>query len=660
MQRSVFGTLHPFFEGGHINGRTIASAGFMTALLQRDPFREYHFFVARPDALAKHLLALPLKAVQRGAVHTLHRTALPGYLRREEYGVFHLSDPVSDYTPLCQARNVWAPHIFPVTTVNHTISYSHYGSAFLHHLWGGVSSRDAIGCNSHAAKAVLEQYFSHLQGSYGAEVCSHAPALHVVPMGVDPSQFAAITANPESGTSKSPPKSLEARHSMRARLNATENTVLFLLFGRIALADKMDPIPLMLALKRAKDAQPQLDMHLVMAGYCGPEDTAPDYLRAVSAMLGIAFHIMPNPSDAEKHDLYAAADVFVSPSDNIQETFGLSLLEAGAAHLPTVASDWNGYRDIIIHGTTGILIPTMAPAATPELDMLGSLLFDNQHHLLRSQQTVVSVPAMAEALVRLAQDPALRVSMGQQAHNRIMENFTWDKVVDAWLELWEDLRARPISPAEDERLRRGDTACPTEKIIKDEYLHLRGGNGVAMPVSTAQHPTLDMHKNAHYSGPAHPALLPMGSIYAPYATSRPTPSLRLRCTSMGEALRKGTVPFTAFATLEDLLPEKPLLALLVWARTEISIENLLARITAAPQEPGTSPAAPSAEKGLFYVLWAIKHDLLELCNECPIPHPMPRNPLLPASQGSGTLQQHTQYVSEESSTCQLPLCTRNA
>lgn len=623
MQRSVFGTLHPFFEGGHINGRTIASAGFMTALLQRDPFSEYHFFVAQPDALAKHFQTLPLKAIQRGAVHALHRTALPSYLRRENYGVFHFSDPVTDYVPLCQARNVWAPHIFPVTTVNHTISYSHYGSAFLHHLWGGVSSRDAIGCNSRAAKAVLEQYFAHLQDRYGTEVCSHAPALHVVPMGVDPSQFASINASPAPSD---PPETSQARHNMRTRLEATDDTVLLLLFGRIALADKMDPIPLMLALKRAKGAQPQLDLRLVMAGYCGPEDTAPDYLRAVSALLGITFHIMPNPSDVEKHDLYAAADVFVSPSDNIQETFGLSLLEAGAAQLPTIASDWNGYRDIIVHGTTGVLIPTMAPAATPELDMLGSLLFDNQHHLLRSQQTVVSVPAMANALARLAQNPALRASMGQQARSRVMEHFTWDKVVNTWLELWEELRAKPVSSAEEERLRRGSPACPIEKSLTDEYLHLRGGKRAAEATPPVQPPAQVACKKGHKSGPAHPALLPMGTIYAPYATSRPTPTLQLRCTPMGEALRKGTVPFTAFTTLGDHLPEKTLLALLVWARTKISIEHLLARITAEPQDPNTSPVAPSAEQGLFYVLWAIKHDLLELCNECPIPLPTPSNP----------------------------------
>lgn len=618
MQRTVFGTLHPFFEGGHINGRTIASAGFMTTLLQRDPFSEYHFFVAQPDSLAATLRDLPLRAVQRDAVRILHRTALHHYLRREEYAVFHLSDPVSGYTALCQARNAWAPTIFPVTTVNHTISYSHYASAFLQHLWKGVSPRDAIGCNSHAAKAVMERYFSHLQGNYGTQVCSHAPRLHVVPMGVDPGQLPAAR--------HLCPEAMQARRAMRSRLEATDSTVLLLLFGRIALADKMDPIPLLLALRRAKIARPALDIRLVMGGYCGPEDSAPEYLRAVAAMLDIPFQIMPDPSDAEKHALYAAADIFVSPSDNIQETFGLSLLEAGAAHLPTVASDWNGYRDIIIHGSTGLLVPTMAPATSPELDMLGPLLFENQHHLLRSQQSVVFVPAMADAIVSLAQDPALRADMGQEAHNRVMAHFTWDRVVDTWLALWEKLRSTPLSPAEEQALRgeshgKGDAPNPHISAVPPSA-HKHAANTVA-------HKHVPQNAPHNATGPQHPALLPMGAIYAPYATSTPVLSMTVCCTSMGEALRKGRVPFTAFTTLGDMLPEKTLLTLLVWARKEVSLEKLLARATSMAHEPDTMPIAHSTEQALFYILWAIKHDLLELCKsctKCPLSPPKPRNP----------------------------------
>ena len=62
-------------------------------------------------------------------------------------------------------------------------------------------------------------------------------------------------------------------------------------------------------------------------------------------------------SERRKKLALAAADLFCSPADNLQETFGLSVLEAMASSLPVVASDWNGYRDLVLHGRTGWLVP---------------------------------------------------------------------------------------------------------------------------------------------------------------------------------------------------------------------------------------------------------------------------------------------------------------
>lgn len=572
MKATIFGSLHPFFERGHINGRTMANAGFMTALLRRDPFDAYHFFVAQPDSLVAELetltqpdgfcgistssaLSAPSapsapSALSRGAVHVMHRMALPDALRRHPYGVFHFSDPVSEYSALCQARNVWAPEIFPVTAVNHTVSYCHYGPIFAQHLWQGCSPRDVIGCNSRAAKDVLERYFDHLQKGYG-DSTRYAPGLRVVPMGVE--------AGPTDASTDA-----ARRADMRARLLPEENSVLCLLFGRISLADKMDPTPLMLALHRAKNnaqnsATPPL--HLVIAGYARSDDNAEDYLRAVAKALNIRCSLLPNPTDEDKRALFAAADIFVSPSDNIQETFGLSLLEAGAAGLPCIASDWDGYRDIIVHGQTGLLVPTLAPASSPELDLLGPLLFENQHHFFRSQQSVVSVPALTEALLHLAAQPSLRRRMGEAARLRVRAHFTWDSVVSAWLELWQELRSRPLKPETQTRLR-----------------HSR-----------------------------HPALLPMGEIYAPYATNSLPPEAQIRCTAMGETLRQGHIPFSAFNPLGNFLQEQEVLPLLVWARKPLSVSRLSERAAAS------APASPfSPERFHFVLLWALKHDLLEV------------------------------------------------
>ena len=54
----------------------------------------------------------------------------------------------------------------------------------------------------------------------------------------------------------------------------------------------------------------------------------------------------------------SASDIFISLADSYQETFGLTPIEAMAAELPVVASNWNGYRESIINDRTGFLVDT--------------------------------------------------------------------------------------------------------------------------------------------------------------------------------------------------------------------------------------------------------------------------------------------------------------
>ena len=52
---------------------------------------------------------------------------------------------------------------------------------------------------------------------------------------------------------------------------------------------------------------------------------------------------------------YAAADCFVLPS--YREGFPNTVLEAGALDLPSIVTDINGSREIIIEGENGTIVP---------------------------------------------------------------------------------------------------------------------------------------------------------------------------------------------------------------------------------------------------------------------------------------------------------------
>ena len=59
----------------------------------------------------------------------------------------------------------------------------------------------------------------------------------------------------------------------------------------------------------------------------------------------VQLHVLDGRGEKVRREIWSAADIFVSLVDNIQETFGLAPLEAMAAGLPTVVSDWDGFRD---------------------------------------------------------------------------------------------------------------------------------------------------------------------------------------------------------------------------------------------------------------------------------------------------------------------------
>jgi hypothetical protein len=156
-------------------------------------------------------------------------------------------------------------------------------------------------------------------------------------------------------------------------------------------------------------------------------------------------------------EIWSAADLFAFLIDNIQETFGLALVEAMAAGLPVVATDWDGLRDTVRHGVDGMLVPTlMAPPgeglkvalyfATDAIDYNGYLSSV-------AQRTAVDIGATSDAFRALAADPALRRRMGAAGQARAREVFDWAAVIPQYQTLWREQQAiRQAAPAVKARL----------------------------------------------------------------------------------------------------------------------------------------------------------------------------------------------------------------
>jgi hypothetical protein len=218
---------------------------------------------------------------------------------------------------------------------------------------------------------------------------------------------------------------------------------IILYFGRVSGSDKADLLPLAIAFRQMRERVRGQRGLLVIAG--NPRGRYLDSLRYELARLGLAEGVkfIGNVDDSEKAYLYGAADVFVSPSDSVQECFGLVVLEAMACGVPQVVSDWDGYRDLVVHGETGFLVPTMWADCDAEIirDGIGYPGDWEVDHFQLGQSTCVSIEGLAEAFTTLAKNRDLQHRMAAASRARATAFYDWKTIVLNQEELWRELDA---------------------------------------------------------------------------------------------------------------------------------------------------------------------------------------------------------------------------
>lgn len=317
-----------------------------------------------------------------------------------------------------------------------------------------VQAWDALICTSSAGKAVvtrlLDNWRAYLQARTGSRP-DLTLELPVIPLGVDCDGFATGEARAAQ------------RKAWRAKLGIADDDLAVLFLGRLSFHAKAHPFAMLAAAERAaKTAKGKV--HLIQAGWFANDGIAGQFRDGAKAFAPSVNAIVLDGRKPEvRREIWAAADVFCSLSDNIQETFGLTPVEAMAAGLPGVVSDWNGYRDTVRNGIDGFSVPTlMAPPGTGETLALryeaGADSYD-RHIGAASQFAAVDVGAATAAFERLFSDASLRAGMGAAARERAMTEFDWSNVIRRYQALWSEL-ARRRSQAAEIAPRRGGPAHP--------------------------------------------------------------------------------------------------------------------------------------------------------------------------------------------------------
>lgn len=338
-----------------------------------------------------------------------------------------LSSQVVTVPELRIIRRVFAgDHRWPIVSFIHSVNAYTVPFWFTQQLLGDLQPWDAVVCSSTAGRRVLDKFLL-AAGDVYPQLAATLPAAGlrcpVIPLGTSDPQL-----TPED------------RIAARQALGVTDDTAVILYMGRLSPVLKCDLVPLLIAYA-AMVGDGGRRTRLVIAGDDTTHRAAPA-LADVARDLGCADQVIlkPNVTSAERRALYAGADIFTSPSDNLQETFGLAVIEAMAARLPVVISDWNGYRDLVTEGETGFLVPTASSDLGGRIGELVALS-PPEHDGTLAGATVVDIHRLRHSLQLLVDDRERRVAMGARAYAAFRSRFEWRVIVAQYEQLWRDLQA---------------------------------------------------------------------------------------------------------------------------------------------------------------------------------------------------------------------------
>lgn len=339
-----------------------------------------------------------------------------------------------DVLPLLELRENMAKPI-PITFTVHSLAEQHLMlDTLLPLVLLPFKPYDAIICTSEAVRETLNRILTRCQKTLADRFGSSAVEqpmirLEKVPLGVDIEVFY-------------PRDSVTARNI----LQIPQDAFAILWFGRFSDLYKADLYPLLHVFHQLLWKNPDKNLLLVLAGN---EDGGSNYKRFLHQQieaLGIQANVQFIDS-CDIHDrsmLYSACDVFTSPVDNIQETFGLTPIEAMACGTPQVVSDWDGYRDTVIHGVTGYRIPTVWGNCLEDVAQADYLPLNPQRRRLLQRHlairsVVVDCTVYEEKLQFLINNPQRCADMGKASRAYAESHFNLQNTVAQTENVWQKL-----------------------------------------------------------------------------------------------------------------------------------------------------------------------------------------------------------------------------
>ncbi len=164
-----------------------------------------------------------------------------------------------------------------------------------------------------------------------------------------------------------------------------------------------------LLLRQLGEKQPDLaeSLQLRLVGG-GPQTEEYKALSARLGMTGKVSFVGRVPHDQVPQEL-AKLDIYVALSRLNSESFGVAIIEAGAAGRPVVVSDAGGLPEVTMQDKTGLVVPRENPQAA------------------------------ADAMQQLVLDPQLRHRFGVAGKQHVAETYSWPACVQQMVSVFQQV-----------------------------------------------------------------------------------------------------------------------------------------------------------------------------------------------------------------------------